>query len=462
MTRTTKFAALYAALLCTTIASLSAGTFNWDGKGSGGNLNDWNKSQNWIENGVPALADQAIFTTVTAGRSTTPTISVATQVGEVTFNSGAQAFNISGTSSLQINGIAGVGLANAAGDSETFSVSSIILGANQTWNNDGTLTVSSGLNTSGRTLTLASPGGTGQATFSGIISGAGGLAESSGTVTLSGNNTYTGGTAINGGTLRVGSDANLGGAASALSFNGGTLNPTANLTTSRGVTLNAGGGTIDSASAVTLSGIVGGAGSLTKQGSGALTLSGANTYSGGTILNTGALDANNASALGSGAITLNAGDLNLNANVTGGNVMIGSANLNQNTSVSSFGGLTVAGNGTINVGASGSLTFSSASYASGLLNIGGWNGPAYDANTLSTGASGSAAIFIGTQPSDTFLANVQFQGVNGPYPQGAEWLTTGNGAGELVPVPEPQVYAAIFGLGLLGFALARRRLFASA
>lgn len=58
----------------------------------------------------------------------------------------------------------------------------------------------------GNTLTLSNACGT----FSGVIGGSGGLAQTAGTETLSGANTYMGGTALSGGTLVIGNDSALG------------------------------------------------------------------------------------------------------------------------------------------------------------------------------------------------------------------------------------------------------------
>src|SRR3546814_10561241 len=57
-----------------------------------------------------------------------------------------------------------------------------------------------------------------------------------GTLVLSGANSYTGGTAINAGTLSISSDGNLGDAAGGITFEGGTLNITADMTSVRAVT----------------------------------------------------------------------------------------------------------------------------------------------------------------------------------------------------------------------------------
>ena len=128
-------------------------------------------------------------------------------------------------------------------------------------------------------------------TFTGSISGSGGLTKiGSGTLTLSGNNSYSGGTAINGGTLAVSTDDNLGRRSGGLAFDGGTLQVAprfffSTFSTNRAITLNAGGGTFDTnRNDATLGGTISGPGSLTKIGAGTLTVSGSNTYTGATVV----------------------------------------------------------------------------------------------------------------------------------------------------------------------------------
>src|SRR3546814_3721712 len=73
-----------------------------------------------------------------------------------------------------------------------------------------------------------------------------------GTLVLSGTNSYTGGTAINAGTLSISSDGNLGDAAGGITFEGGTINITADMTSVRAVTF-VGEGTILTAEGTTFS-----------------------------------------------------------------------------------------------------------------------------------------------------------------------------------------------------------------
>jgi autotransporter-associated beta strand protein len=193
-----------------------------------------------------------------------------------------------------------------------------------------------------RAVTLGAAGGTfdtagATAAFSGVIVGAGSLVKtSSGTLVLSGNNTYSGGTAINGGVLRAASDGNLGDSSGAISFNGGILQTDQAFSSSRGVSLGAQGGSIDTAGFdASFSGAISGAGGLTKLGLGSLVLSGANAYSGGTTVAAGTLKlgADNALPAG-GAVAVAAGavlDLNgfsqtssLGPVVNGGRLELGS------------------------------------------------------------------------------------------------------------------------------------------
>lgn len=157
--------------------------------------------------------------------------------------------------------------------------------------------------------------GQGNLDLSGTLSHAGGTTVNEGLLVLSGHNTYTGGTTLNGGTLQISDDANLGDAANALSFHGGTLATTADVSSARDVTLD-GHGTFDTGtgSTLTLGGGIEGTGQLVKNGAGTLVLSSANGYSGGTAINGGTVTLANAGALGSGEVQLNDATLHSTVN----------------------------------------------------------------------------------------------------------------------------------------------------
>ena len=140
------------------------------------------------------------------------------------------------------------------------------------------------------------------------ISGEGAVQkQGTGTMILSNANTYSGGTTISAGTLSVSADNNLGDTSltdtsvGRLTFNGGALQTTADITTNRTTTLGALGGTIAPAANTTLTqqGVISGTGRLTKTGPGTLVLSGTNTYSGGTTISQGTLQVGDGISSGS-------------------------------------------------------------------------------------------------------------------------------------------------------------------
>ncbi len=113
-----------------------------------------------------------------------------------------------------------------------------------------------------------------------------------GTLVLTAANTYQGQTTISGGTVQISADNNLGTnpgsfTAGQLTMDGGTLNTTATFTmgNNRGITLNAGGGTIETNSGTTLTvnSDIDGTGGLTKTGAGTLILSDNDTDFSGTF-----------------------------------------------------------------------------------------------------------------------------------------------------------------------------------
>ncbi|HEY0597011.1 autotransporter outer membrane beta-barrel domain-containing protein [Sphingopyxis sp.] len=127
-----------------------------------------------------------------------------------------------------------------------------------------------------------------------------------GRLELTGTNSYTGGTALNGGTVRISSDANLGAGSGVLSFNGGTLETTADISSVRTVDL-AGQGvfSIDADTALTLTGNLTGAGLIGKLGAGTLVLAGAGNHAGGIGVAQGTLLVNGDYGAATGPVTVN-------------------------------------------------------------------------------------------------------------------------------------------------------------
>jgi autotransporter-associated beta strand protein len=280
------------------------------------------------------------------------------------------------------------------------------------------------------TGTLTSGGNNSTTTFSGVISGTGGVTKAgTGTLILSGNNTYTGATTVNGnGTLSAASATALGAGAGATTVaSGSTLNVNG-VTIAENVTLNGTGvggngaltgtgtaavsGNVALASAstigvaaggdtLTLSGVLSGANALTKAGAGTLVLSGAaNTYTGATNVNAGTLRVGSAlnELPNGGAVTVAAGatlDLNGFSETVGsiagaGNITLGAATLTSGGSnasttfsgvVSGAGGLTKAGTGT--------LTLSGANTYNGATNVNAGTLSAANASALGSTAGGT-------------------------------------------------------------------------
>lgn len=166
------------------------------------------------------------------------------------------------------------------------------------------------------TLTLASST---DDTFRGVLadgSGGGALTlvkTGTGTQALTGTtSTYSGGTVLQGGVLRIAGDGSLGAVPGApdadhLRFYGGTLqfdfagsDASPSLTATRGITLEAGGGTLDTQTNATYyAGAITGTGSLTKNGTGRLILAGASDHTGEMLVNAGIVEIRHAQALGS-------------------------------------------------------------------------------------------------------------------------------------------------------------------
>ncbi len=170
-----------------------------------------------------------------------------------------------------------------------------------------------------------------------------------GTMTLGATvaSTYTGGTHINGGILVVSATSAIGdnvlgasGAGNGISMDGGALfnNITSGWTTSRDISLGAGGGTIYTNTNATVNGVISGSGSLNDNGFGSgvgLTLTNNNTYTGATITSSSSVSLLTLS--GNGSInTSSSYDL-------AGTLALSNATTNNNDRLSDTAAMTVRG-----------------------------------------------------------------------------------------------------------------------
>jgi len=295
----------------------------------------------------------------------------------------------------------------------------------------------------GGTLTV---NGSSSSTYAGLISGAGSVVKSgTGTLALTAANTYSGSTTISNGTLQVSLIAD-GGTASSIGTGSTVTMAGANATnavidytggnvaTDRAFVLDNGGGTINMAASsteMTLTGSASGTGKLLV-GEGTLVLSNgttANSFAPGSIqVDSGAtlqLAANNQIGNSTGLI-LNGGTFRTGTSTAGFSDTLGT--------------LTLSASSTIDLGAWTTgvrqLIFanSSAITWTGTLTITNWQGVALQSSDV-------AEILFGTGGlTSTQLGQISFanQNINGG--------TLIGGSGELVPIPEPRVYAAVVAL----------------
>ena len=291
------------------------------------------------------------------------------------------------------------------------------------------------------TLTIA--GSNISTTYSGAITGAGGLTiQGTGTLKLSGtHNTYSGTTTVNRGTLQAGVSnsfpansivvmANAAGAGLDLNnfdaslgalSGGGSLGGTVFLGTG---TLTLAGSNINT----TYFGIITGTGGLTIQGTGTFQLAGTNnTYFGTTTINRGTLQggAVDVFPLNSTVVMANAAGAGLDLNgfnqtigslsgggVLGGNVTLGTGTLtiggsNINTTysgaITGVGGLTLQGTGVFSLGGSNNTYTGTTTVNSGTLRAGVIN--AFSANSIVVMGNNPTA-FLDLNNFNTSLASL--------------------------------------------------------
>lgn len=186
------------------------------------------------------------------------------------------------------------GVASSIPSTSAVSVSSgAVFDLNNFNQNIGSLTGAGSVTLGSATLTAGSDNTS--TSFSGAISGTGGLTKAgSGIFTVSGANNYSGATTVSAGTLRVGAASTLP-SQTQLSVSGGATFDLNSIATTVGSLAGAGSVTLGSASLTTgvnngstsFSGVISGTGGLVKDGSGTQTLTGTNTFSGALTISNG-------------------------------------------------------------------------------------------------------------------------------------------------------------------------------
>ncbi len=218
---------------------------------------------------------------------------------------------------------------------------------------------------------------------------------------------------------------------------------------------------------------------LNKTSTGVLILSGtaANTYTAGTTVSAGRLELSKTAgldAISGSTLTISGGEVrHINANQINNStaVTLSGGHLNLNNNADTLGSLSISGSSTLSLG-TGTLTLSGASttFASGqTLNLGisslasfgridaGANalffaGTLNVTGTHSFNAGDSFNLFDGDL-SGTF-SSVSLPSLSG----GLQWDTSSlYSTGVISVIPEPSAFAALAGLGAVGFAATRRR-----
>ena len=275
--------------------------------------------------------------TLALGGVSTYTGDTAINNGTVQLTTGNDRLPTTTTVSLGQAASANLGILDLNGRNQQIAGLNSVTGTNATATNN---TVTS---STAATLTL---GGSGSYSYgdvtdvnSGVITGSITLVKSGGgTQTFGEANTYTGKTSITGGFI-AGSGESVFGTnpgsftADQITLDGGGVKATGNISfnSNRGITLGAGGGTLDTnGNSVSLTNEVTGSGLLTKQGAGTLTLNSANTHSGGVTVTAGTVAVKNTtgSATGSGNVTVTGSTILGTGRVSpasGGSVIFGNA-----------------------------------------------------------------------------------------------------------------------------------------
>ncbi|WP_378944000.1 autotransporter outer membrane beta-barrel domain-containing protein [Mesorhizobium sp. ANAO-SY3R2] len=326
---------------------------------------------------------------------------------------------------FNLHGVDGLGVDSRVNQQITLS-ERIAIGGNQEWQIDSTTgsitqlghTGTRFLNLGSYTLTLNAVNAGNSFILNNPVTGTGGLVvKGLGTTYLTNANTYSGGTFLNGGTVSIAADNNLGATSGGLSFDGGTLELTSSLTSSRSITLASSGGTIDTQGNNTvLSGAISGNGGLTKIGDGALNLSGVASHTGATTIRSGTLGlvgagslADSARVIADGTFDISAiaaASTNIRALAGTGEVVLGARALTLTDADDIFAG-TIEGVGSLALAGGTQVLTGANTYSGGTTITGG---------TLYLGNGGASGSVLGNIANDGTLVfyrsdDISFGGV---------------------------------------------------
>ena len=376
-------------------------------------LNSFNQSIGSLAGAGNTTLGSATLSTGSNGTSTT--FSGAVTGGGGLNKTGAGTFTLSGANSYLGATTIDAGTLRA-GATHTFAQASafnVAVGARLDLDNFtqriGSLAGAGNVTLGSATLTTGGNGAS--TTFSGTVSGSGGLNKiGAGAFTVAGANTYLGATTINAGTLSAGA-ADTFAPASAFTVEAGATLDLDNFNQSIGSLAGAGTATLGSAtlttggnhSSTTFSGAISGNGGLNKTGTGIFTLSGANNYLGGTSVNFGTLRAGAVNTFPSAsafnvATTLDLNNFNqsIGSLAGGGNVTLGSATLTAGDATSTTFLGVISGTGALNKTGAGTLALR------GTNTYGG--GTTITAGTLQIGTGGTTGSIAGGVTNNGTLA----------------------------------------------------------
>src|SRR5438067_6793875 len=117
------------------VSQVAASIYTWDGNGTNTGNGKWSTAVNWDANGVP-VSNLATTDVVFGGTfHLTPLMDANYSIHQLTFASGAGAFNLSSNSGVtpETLTIGTGGITNSSSNVQTIS-SPLVLGAAQTWN----------------------------------------------------------------------------------------------------------------------------------------------------------------------------------------------------------------------------------------------------------------------------------------------------------------------------------------